>query len=146
MVMLGTAGLATTRAELEGHEEVPVSPELTLSDVVNHVYDINPTLHALAARKKEADALGQQAKSLFAADPTFRTWGLIDNVWSDRGQFEFEFGLKIPIWLPGQKKAHRTLAQLAGTGVGTSEHARRRWEIELQGNNANYNLALGIIP
>ncbi len=144
--MLGTAGLATTRAELEGHKEVPVSPELTLSDVVNHAYDINPTLHALAARKKEADALSQQAKSLFAADPTFRTWGLTDNVWSDRGQVEFEFGLKIPIWLPGQKKAHRNLAQLAGTGVGTSERALRRWEIELQRNITNYNQALGIIP
>ena len=104
---------------------IPVSTALTLDGVVNATYQRNPNLQVFRARLQEAAALRTQADSFFAADPALWVRHNTSQIGSQNGLREWEWGLVMPIWLPGQKAARLQVAQRDKQGVTASEKALR---------------------
>jgi cobalt-zinc-cadmium efflux system outer membrane protein len=126
--------------------EIPVSPRLTLAGVVEQTWQRNPGLQVFQARLEQADALRTQADSVFAADPAFSLRHNNSGLGSRNGLSEWEWGLEMPIWLPGQRTARRRVAEQDRQGVAASEQALRLaiagtvrealWQIALLRNRA----------
>ncbi len=136
------AGVASTSAL-----DVPVAPQLSLADVVEQTWRRNPGLQVFQARLEEADARRTQADSVFAADPALSVRHNNSGLGSRNGLSEWEWGLEMPIWLPGQKAARRQVAERERQGVAVSEQALRLsiagtvrealWQIALLRNRTN---------
>ena len=87
------------------------SAELSLSDVVEKTFQRNPQLAVLQARLQHADALRNKAKSFWADDPSFTLSHYSDRVHASEGLQEWEAGLDLPLWLPGQRDARRKTSE-----------------------------------
>lgn len=125
---------------------IPASPQLTLAGVLEQTWRRNPALPVFQARLEEADALRTQADSLFAADPAFSLRHNNSGLGSRNGLSEWEWGLEMPIWLPGQQTARRQVAEQDRQGVAAAQQALRLaiagtvrealWQIALLRNHA----------
>jgi outer membrane protein TolC len=102
---------------------LPVSPSLSLHDTVEKAYARSPTIQVLSARVAEADALRRQSESFWASDPSISAHLFTDQGWSGEGFREWETGLELPLWWPGQKVARRKVAEQAGSAATASGDA-----------------------
>jgi len=129
LCLLSNAFLADAPKAAEHQNPHParlsVSPSLTLHDTVEKAYARSPTLQVLSARLAEADALRRQSESFWASDPSISGRYTTDQVWSDEGYREWETGIDLPLWWPGQKAARRKVAEQAGLAATASSQALR---------------------
>ncbi|MBL1141377.1 MAG: TolC family protein [Proteobacteria bacterium] len=97
--------------------------ELTLHDVVEKTYQRNPRLEVVQARLKHVDAQNNSTQSLWASDPTFNVSHYNDVLTDSDGLQEFEVGMELPLWLPGQKAARQKTFEQERSIVNASEPA-----------------------
>ncbi|MBV1952231.1 MAG: TolC family protein [Cycloclasticus sp.] len=120
------------------------SAELSLHEVVEKTFQRNPQLAVLQARLQHADALRNKAQSLWADDPSFTLSHYSDRTHAREGLQEWEAGLDLPLWLPGQRDARRKTSERQHQYVNASESALKLhlagivreilWDISLSKN------------
>lgn len=113
------------QADTDHRHESPldVFHELSLHDVVEKTYQRNPRHEVMQARLNHADALNISSQSLWASDPSFSVNHYNDVLTGSDGLQEWEVGMELPIWLPGQKAARQKTAEQQRFVVNASESA-----------------------
>lgn len=110
----------------EGREETgDGEASFTLREVLARAVARNPTQEMLDARLGEVRALTRQAESLWAADPALEFRYQNDAFIDQDGLLEWEWGVELPLWLPGQRQARHAVAEQAGAAVSASGTALR---------------------
>ena len=99
-VLLGVTG-ASAQAE-------------TLRDVFEKAWANSPQGRTAEAKRDEVAASRSVAESWFPAAPKVDAFHRTDRWNSDLGNQESEIGVSVPLWLPGQKAARRSLAEAEG--------------------------------
>lgn len=127
---------------------LPESTNLSLAAVVETTYQRNPTLQVLQARLDQAAAIRRQANSLIADDAALQVRHNTGQVGNAEGLREWEWGIELPIWLPGQREARRKVAEQRQQSVSTSERALRLtiagqvrnllWTLHINRNRVQY--------
>ena len=120
------------------------SDKLSLRDVVEKTFQRNPQLAVLQARLQHANALRNQAKSFWSDDPSFTLSHYSDRVNANEGLQEWEAGLNLPLWLPGQRDARLKTSERQQKLVDASRPALKLylagivreivWDISLRKN------------
>ena len=133
-------------AEADHNHESPLatSADLTLHDVVEKTYQRNPQLEVMQAQLKHVDALSKNTQSLWADDLSFNVSHYNDLIMDSDGLQEWEVGMDLPLWLPGQKAARHKTVEQQRSAVNASEPALKLqlagivrevlWNIELSKN------------
>lgn len=105
----------------------PVAPAAPgpLRQAFDQAWARQPEARALAARQQAAEA-GQRAASAWTPEPmalefTHRT----DRANANDGQREWEAGLAIPLWRPGERSRDQAVAQAEAAAVSVREQAAR---------------------
>jgi outer membrane protein TolC len=152
---LGLALLLTTLA-LPGvaHETPPSAPpeiiqlprdnQLTLAEVVEQAAQRYPDYATLEARLAELEAQRRAGSTYLSGAPTLNVSHQNDAAGSGNGLREWEVGLELPLWWPGQRQAMQTLGDSLAMEMETWEAALRltvagkvrelAWETALQEN------------
>jgi outer membrane protein TolC len=102
-----------------------VSPSLDLKEVVEAAFRHNPTVEAVRARRGEAEALKRQADSFIAGDAVISVDHHDDRGTTRKGYQEWDSGLTLPIWLPGQRDARHRVAERTGQAAVAAERQLR---------------------
>lgn len=123
LVLLGLPGLLPAAGEHSHESPLPVSGDLTLHDVVEHTYQRNPEIRVIEARLKHVDAQMQRARSLWPDDPSFAVNHYNDAIMNSDGLQEWEVGMEMPLWLPGQKHARQNTVDHSKSVVAAREAA-----------------------
>ena len=100
--------LAQTTAKPEG---------LTLSQAFEAAWARQPELAALAARRDAARAQQQAAQSWTPEPVAVEVTGKTDRLNRNLGTREYEAGLAIPLWLPGERGRSQALAEAEGRAI-----------------------------
>ena len=79
----------------------------TLADQLDAAWRMAPEARVLDARANELKARGLAVDSLLAAPPVAAVSYRGDNFTGNAGQRDYEAELGLPLWLPGQRAAHR---------------------------------------
>ncbi len=96
-----------------------------LAALVDQALARSPNRQVLEARLGEAAALRRQAGSLWAADPAVALRHQTDGFMDQEGLREWEWGLELPLWLPGQRRAREQVAEQAGQAAAEASVALR---------------------
>jgi cobalt-zinc-cadmium efflux system outer membrane protein len=104
-------------------EPLVISEQLTLHDVVEKTYQRNPRIEAMQARLKHVKAQNNSTQSLWASDPAFNVSHYNDVLTDSDGLREFEVGMQLPLWLPGQRAARQKTIEQERSIVNASEPA-----------------------
>lgn len=99
------------------------APLPTLSEVVAQAYQRYPDQPLAASRREYAAALTRQADSLIAGNPALALRYQTDRAASDIGLREWEAGVELPIWRPGQRDARAQLGERTGGAADAGAHA-----------------------
>lgn len=103
-----------------------------------------PEARAAGARRDAVGARRQTADSWLAEPPSLEVSYKTDQLNRDHGSREFEAGLAMPLWLPGERAGQRALAEVEGAALeGQLEAARLRTAGEVR--EAWWSLALARI-
>lgn len=88
----------------------PASPAATgdLARLVEAAYQRHPNRALDAAERRLGEALGERADHPLAGDPAFNLRHLNDGVGSNNGFREWEGGVDLPLWWPGQRQRVRS--------------------------------------
>ena len=89
--------------------------QVSLADAVSAAFARHPEASLAEARRELGQALGTRANQPLAGDPVFNLKYQTDALGSDNGYREWEGGVALPLWWPGQRstrhrEAERTLA------------------------------------
>lgn len=125
----------------------------TLGEAVTAAYERHPERGLVDARQGLAAALEDRADQPFAADPAFNLRYDTDAVGAGDGFREWEGGVTLPLWWPGQRRARRqeadrTLASAAALAAAqrlevAGEVRERLWVVALaRGAHAEAGRAL----
>ncbi len=137
--------LIATPARAAGPPEDHAEPPPTLQQVVASAYTRHPQHQALVARAREAEALERHAGSLIADNPAVGGLYKTDQIGSGDGFREWEAGVYLPLWKPGQRVAVKRVAESADNSLRQERRAltlevagavrERLWETVLMENN-----------
>lgn len=106
----------------EHHGELSPDPALSLSQVVEAALALDPERGLAPAMAREAQALQHQAGSLLAGNPALLLSHTTDQVGTGQGRREWQTGLDLPLWWPGQKSARREVAdRVEGRAAASGE-------------------------
>lgn len=108
--------VAQTTAKPEG---------LTLSQAFEAAWARQPELAALAARRDAARAQQQAAQSWTPEPVAVELNGKTDRLNRNLGTREYEAGVAIPLWLPGERGRSQALAEAEGRAVESRTTAAR---------------------
>ncbi len=86
----------------------------TLREVFESAWANSPQGRTAEAKRDEVAASRSVAESWFPAAPKIDAFHRTDRWNSDLGNQESEIGVSLPLWLPGQKAARRSLAEAEG--------------------------------
>lgn len=89
----------------------PSTSPLTLNLVFEQAWQRHPAFRALADRRAASESSRQAARAWTAQAPSLDLRTQDDRVGSDRGAREWEAGLVLPLWLPGQRARSQQLAE-----------------------------------
>jgi len=109
--LLLTAALSASAAPPLPDETA--SPAADLAQAVDAALQRHPAYQTLAAADYEASALDRRARSLVSDQPSLSLHLQDDRLASDTGLREWEAGLDLPLWRPGQRRAARDLGDSA---------------------------------
>ncbi len=117
-----------------------------LAGLVDKALARSPNLQVLEARLNEAHALQRQAESFWAGDLAIGLRHNNDGFMDQEGLQEWEWGIELPLWLPGQKRARERVAEQAGQAAENASVALKLivaglvreavWEMALGENQA----------
>lgn len=82
----------------------------TLPDAVATAYQHHPDRHRAQAERRLGEALELRASRTLAGDPIFNLKYQSDALGSDDGYQEWEGGVEVPLWWPGQSNAQHAQA------------------------------------
>lgn len=122
--LAGAAELGQQRqsaAAVSGHG----GPPPTLSEVAALTYQRYPEQPLAASRRDYAAALTRQAHSAIAGNPALTARYQTDQVGSDIGLREWEAGVELPLWRPGQRGVRQQLGERTGGSADAAAHALR---------------------
>ncbi|MGD2073670.1 MAG: TolC family protein [Gammaproteobacteria bacterium] len=116
------AGLCTTPS-LYAETGAP-----TLAEAVRAAFARYPEAELVQAIRRQGEAIQQQASSFLAAEPAVMVRHENDAVGDHQGYRQWEGGLEMPLWLPGQR--HRR-ARVADATQGEADATARlqRWKV-----------------
>ena len=98
--------------------QTPAKPErLTLSQAFEAAWARQPEVAALTARRDAARAQQQAAVSWTPEPLAVELTGKTDRLNRNLGTREYEAGVAIPLWLPGERGRSQALAQAEGRAV-----------------------------
>ncbi len=100
----------------------------SLSALVDAALKRHPEVRAAAARAVELEADVAVAAALTPAPPALSVAHVNDRAGSDRGWREYELGIGVPLWLPGQRAAGQALAAREQSAFASKGRALR-WEV-----------------
>ncbi|MBL8406848.1 MAG: TolC family protein [Candidatus Accumulibacter sp.] len=86
----------------------------TLREVFEKAWANSPSGRTAEAKREEVAASRSVAESWFPAAPKIDAFHRTDRWNSDLGNQESEIGVSVPLWLPGQQAARRSLAEAEG--------------------------------
>ena len=137
--LLGT--LARAADAPQGRAEPPP----TLHAAVESAYARHPQRQPLEAHAREAAALARHASSLIADNPSVGGLYKTDQIGSNHGFREWEAGIYLPLWKPGQRIAAKRIAERTENSLTQERRAlrlevagevrERIWEAVLMENN-----------
>lgn len=84
-------------------QATPDTSPITLSQVFEQAWQRHPAFQSLSDRKAASAASRQAAQAWTAQAPSLDVRTQDDRVGSDRGAREWEAGVVLPLWLPGQR-------------------------------------------
>jgi cobalt-zinc-cadmium efflux system outer membrane protein len=87
------------------------TPSITLSQVFEQAWQRHPVLQSLPDRRAASSASLQAAQAWTAQVPSLDIRTQDDRIGSDRGAREWEAGVVLPLWLPGQRARSLQLAE-----------------------------------
>ena len=131
--MAGSAAMAEpglTASQDHPHPELAIDPALSLQEAVARTAEREAGMAVVEARVAEASALGRDAGRLLAAAPTLVMGNINDVPFDDDGYRQWDAGLELPLWWPGQRRGRRRSAQAA---LAASHEARRAHRLEVAG-------------
>ncbi len=151
MLLLAIAGFASVavaavdeQAGAHTHTPLAASAELTWAALIETTLEHYPEFVELAAREQEASALAQRGRSWLAGQPAVAMRYQSDRPWDNANLREYELGLDLPLWRPGQKRSATSLGRAASTASGAAALALRHevigllrmalWDIERAAN------------
>lgn len=108
-------------AQQAGHEPLSLSREIGFDEVFRQALDRFPEATATDVRESVVRDLEARSDSWLAGRPSLQ-FNYVDDRWlDDRGSRELEYGVQLPLWRPGQKRAAASLA-------GSHEHHFEAWQ------------------
>ncbi|MGE5152415.1 MAG: TolC family protein [Bdellovibrio bacteriovorus] len=107
--------------------QTPESGAASLADAVTATLRLQQQEERVGALRGEQAAVERQAAGLVAADPALRAKTLSDALTGDDGAYEVEAMVDMPLWMPGQRAARRSLGQALGSQAGILTRYLR-WE------------------
>lgn len=114
--------LATLVSPAQAAETPP-----TLKQTFEAAWARQPEARAAGARRDAVGARRQSADSWLAEPPSLDVSYKTDQLNRDQGSREYEAGLAMPLWLPGERAGQRALAEVEGAALeGQLEAVRLR--------------------
>jgi cobalt-zinc-cadmium efflux system outer membrane protein len=125
-------------------QEQPAIAPLTLQQAFAAAWARQPEARAQAARRDAAQARLETAGSWFAAPPAAEITARSDQLNRNQGSREYEVGVALPLWLPGERSRSLALAD-AELGAVDSRLQGRRWRLAATVRAAYWNWQLALI-
>lgn len=97
----------------------------SLRTALDQVWERNPEAQVLEAKRAESDARAVAANSLMPGAPALVVGHRSDRLNDDAGAREWEAGVEMPMWLPGQRGARQREARAGRSGLEASIRALR---------------------
>ncbi len=119
------AGAAEQKTD---HITLTADKTLSLGDVVRLAADRAPERFIARAHDTISRAYADQSSNLFAGSPRLALSHQNDFLLSDQGLREWEGRLEAPLWLPGEKSAHRNKA-VAAAAESQAYRVRLEWAV-----------------
>jgi cobalt-zinc-cadmium efflux system outer membrane protein len=116
-----TSGLIDAKAQTAAAPAVPDRP--TLRGAFEAAWARQPEAQALLARRDAASAQAQAARSLTPEPMAVEVSGKTDRLNGNLGTREYEVGLAIPLWLPGERSRSQALADAEGRAIESRSRA-----------------------
>ena len=105
---------------------------LTVAEAVQTALERDPHYPLHQATRAVGAGYREQAGSWLGGDPSLSLLAKSDElVGSDRGYQEYEAGVSLPLWLPGQRGARRAIADSLDSWEVTGEVLKRAWGLRL---------------
>jgi outer membrane protein TolC len=143
-----TVNAQTEHAGEHLHTPLATSAELSWPQLIDSTVENYPRFIEMAARDQEADALVNRARSWLSSQPQISVRYRTDRAWDNANLREYELGLELPLWRPGERRAADLVGATATAGASASALALRHevigllrmtlWDIE----SAAINLAV----
>lgn len=93
--------------------EITANDTMTVQDVVSAAHSRSPDGLVVNSKEQNASALSAKASSLFSDTPAISFQLQNDRYFSNQGMREWEGGIDLPLWMPGQKAASRQKARVS---------------------------------
>jgi len=106
---------------LPAHAENPSS----LARAFAAAWERQPVSQALGERERAVQARRSAANALTAQPPSLELAGRSDRFNADRGATEYDLGLALPLWLPGERSGSQALADAEGGALAGRTAALR---------------------
>ncbi|MBK6866252.1 MAG: TolC family protein [Ideonella sp.] len=104
------------------------APINTLKQAFDAAWARQPEQHAAAGRREAASAANEAAASWTVEPPSLGLLTKTDKLTGNRGAREYEVGVVVPLWLPGERERSQALAQAEERAVGSTLDAVR-WRL-----------------
>ncbi|MBQ0960369.1 TolC family protein [Ideonella sp. 4Y11] len=108
---------ALTGGLIEAHAQTAAQEPLTLRGAFEAAWARQPEAQALTARRDAARAQAQAARSLTPEPVAMELSTKTDRLNRNLGTREYEVGVAIPMWLPGERGRSQALADAEGRAV-----------------------------
>lgn len=97
----------------------------SLREALEHSWQLDPAAQALEARRAEIEAERIAAGGLLPDAPALLLGHRSDRIGANNGMREWEAGVAMPLWLPGQRAAQQRQALAAGDALEAALRAQR---------------------
>lgn len=104
---------------------VPPAYAVNLRAALDQAWERSPEAQVLEARRGESAAHAVAANSLLPGAPAIVLGHRSDRLNDDVGVREWEAGIELPVWLPGQRGARQREARVGRSGLEASVRALR---------------------
>jgi len=126
------------------HQSLETSETLAWPALIEATLENFPRFIELNVRDDEAQALAGRSRSLFASQPGLLMRYRTDSPWDNVNLREYELGVELPLWRPGERRAAAAVGTAAGDGATASAIALRHevigllrmalWDVERASN------------
>jgi len=113
-IAIGMASLIVIELALA----LPAGAETPLAGAFAQAWKRQPAVAALAERRQAAAARIAAADTLTAAPPALELSARSDRFNRNQGAEEYEVGLALPVWLPGERSGARAVAEAEAEALG----------------------------